>query len=81
MRGPRTEPCGTPDVTGTSEELSPSSTTAWVLPTRKIHSIQSSTTPDPGLMRCKYIQSVFYRFNIADTNADNTIASNLKFEG
>ena len=28
-------PWGTPDVTGTSDELSPSSTTAWVRPTRK----------------------------------------------
>ena len=33
--GPNTEPCGTPDVTGTSEEYSPSSTTAWFQPIRK----------------------------------------------
>ena len=28
--GPITEPCGTPDLTGTFGEHSPSSTTAWV---------------------------------------------------
>ena len=33
--GPKTEPYGTPDVTGTSGEHSPSSTTAWVRPHRK----------------------------------------------
>ena len=29
--GPSTVPCGTPEVTGTDVEVSPSSTTAWVL--------------------------------------------------
>ena len=32
--GPRTEPCGTPELTGTSSEDSPSKTTAWVRPTK-----------------------------------------------
>ena len=33
--GPSTVPCGTPEVTGTDVEVSPSSTTAWVLLLRK----------------------------------------------
>ena len=33
--GPSTVPCGTPEVTGTDVEVSPSSTTAWVLFLRK----------------------------------------------
>ena len=33
--GPSTEPWGTPNNTGTPEEHSPSSTTAWVRPPRK----------------------------------------------
>ena len=33
--GPSTEPCGTPKVTGTSDEHSPSNTTAWVQPPKK----------------------------------------------
>ena len=34
-KGPSTEPCGTPDVTGTSDEHSPSRTTVCDLPMRK----------------------------------------------
>ena len=33
--GPRTEPCGTPEDTGTSSEHSPSRRTLWLLPTKK----------------------------------------------
>ena len=33
--GPSTVPCGIPEVTGTDVEVSPSSTTAWVLFLRK----------------------------------------------
>ena len=32
--GPRTKPCGTPELTGTSSEDSPSPTTACVRPTK-----------------------------------------------
>ena len=32
--GPRTEPCATPELTGTSPEDSLSRTTAWVRPTK-----------------------------------------------
>ena len=34
--GPSTVPCGTPEVTGTDVEVSPSSTTAWVLLLEKV---------------------------------------------
>jgi len=34
-RGPMTMPCGTPDVTGDSEDVWPSSTTSWVHPCQK----------------------------------------------
>ena len=33
--GPRTEPCGTPEDTGTSSEHSPSKRTVWLLPAKK----------------------------------------------
>ena len=33
--GPSTVPCGAPEVTGTDVEVSPSSSTAWVLFLRK----------------------------------------------
>ncbi|KAH3859817.1 hypothetical protein DPMN_102638 [Dreissena polymorpha] len=34
-RGPRTDPWGTPEVTGTWSDLVPSTTTDWDLPIRK----------------------------------------------
>ena len=42
--GPRTDPCGTPDVTGADAELSPSTTTLCDRPDRK-SSIHGSTLP------------------------------------
>ena len=45
--GPRTEPCGIPDFTGTSSDASPSRTTAWVQPTKNdlIHQKVLPRTP------------------------------------
>ena len=42
--GPRTDPWGAPDDTGSSSELSPSRTTVWLLPTRK-DSVHLSALP------------------------------------
>ena len=42
--GPKTDPCGTPDETGNSAELSPSKTTHCVLPIKK-DSIHPSVLP------------------------------------
>ena len=43
-KGPSTEPLGTPELTGISDELSPSSTTVWERPVRKAY-IQDRVLP------------------------------------
>ena len=42
--GPRTVPCGMPDMTGAGEEIEPFADTCWVLLVRKVWS-QTPTLP------------------------------------
>ena len=46
IRGPKTIPCGTPDLTGASLEQSPSTTTLWDWPVNQSYPVESAA-PDP----------------------------------
>ena len=74
--GPRTVPCGTPLVTGLGVEVSPSSSTRWVLSVRKADSTPSFTLGD-GSVNDGYL----HRDGVQLTHAAvNRLAKNMRLK-
>ena len=47
-RGPSTEPCGTPEVTGDQSETAPLRTVLWVLPDNQFYPLQDPSVDTVG---------------------------------